>query len=63
MKPVVKKVKVIKLPSITNSEKGVFIVELIGNGLSSRAIIKKGTLSLLNNFSHAGTLVSVMDEN
>ena len=42
--PILKRKKLIQLPSITNTPKGVFIVELIGNGLSSRAIIKKGKL-------------------
>jgi len=36
---------------------------MIGNGLASRAIIKKGRLTLLSNFSHAGVELTIIDEN
>lgn len=42
---------------------GVFIVELIGNGYSSRATIKKGTLSLVHKSTIAGHLAYIIDQN
>ena len=42
---------------------GLFIVEFIGNGLSSRAVIKKGSLSLIHKPTIAGHLAYVLDEN
>jgi hypothetical protein len=42
---------------------GLFIVEFIGNGMSSRAVIKKGSLSLIHKPTIAGHLAYVLDEN
>ena len=42
---------------------GLFIVEFIGNGLSSRAVIKKGQLSLIHKPTIAGHLGYILDEN
>lgn len=42
---------------------GLFIVELMGNGVSARAVIKKGSLSLVNRSTIAGHLAYVLDEN
>jgi hypothetical protein len=42
---------------------GLFIVEFIGNGLSARAVIKKGSLSLIHKPTIAGHLAYVLDEN
>ena len=42
---------------------GLFIVEFIGNGMSARAIIKKGSLSLIHTPTVAGHLAYVLDEN
>ena len=47
-------------PSITNKI-GLFIVEFIGNGKSARAIIKKGSLSLLQKPTVAGHLAYILD--
>jgi len=33
---------------------GLFIVELMGNGVSARAVIKKGSLSLVHRSTIAG---------
>ena len=41
---------------------GLFAVELIGNGLSSRALLRKGTLRALERRSAAGHAFSVVDE-
>ncbi len=42
---------------------GLFIVEFIGNGLSARAVIKKGSLSMIHKPTVAGHLAYVLDEN
>ncbi|MAF67105.1 MAG: hypothetical protein CMJ84_15785 [Planctomycetes bacterium] len=41
---------------------GVFVVELIGGGLSSRAVIRKGSLQLRERASAAGHAFVVLDE-
>jgi hypothetical protein len=52
--------EVFKLPSLTNKI-GLFIVELIGNGVSARAVIKKGSLSLVHRSTVAGHLAYILD--
>ncbi|HEY9071239.1 MAG TPA: hypothetical protein VIV61_13360 [Candidatus Ozemobacteraceae bacterium] len=47
-------------PQIT--EPGVYVVELIGNGKSSRALIRKGRLALTQRIGAAGHVFSVYDE-
>lgn len=42
---------------------GVFIIEMIGNGFSSRATIKKGALSLIHKSTIAGQVAYIVDEN
>jgi hypothetical protein len=42
---------------------GLFIVEFIGNGMSGRAIIKKGSLSLIHKPGVAGHIAYILDEN
>jgi hypothetical protein len=44
------------------SRRGVYVVELIGNGRSSRALIRKGRLKFLERTSVAGHLFTVLDE-
>src|SRR5687767_4084518 len=44
-------------------KRGVWIVEFIGGGKSSRALIRKGGLRHLVQNTAVGTLVSVFDEN
>ena len=51
-----------KFPELTRRV-GLFIVEFIGNGLSARAVIKKGSLSLIHKPTIAGHLAYVLDEN
>jgi hypothetical protein len=41
---------------------GVFVVEFIGGGISSRALIRKGRLRFASRPGAAGTVVTVMDE-
>ena len=50
------------LPELTDKV-GLFIVEFIGNGMSSRAVIKKGSLSLIHKPTVAGHLAYILDEN
>ena len=42
---------------------GIFIIEFIGNGFSSRATIQKGALSLIHKSTIAGQLAYIVDEN
>ena len=51
-----------KFPELSNRV-GLFIVEFIGNGLSARAVIKKGSLSMIHKPTVAGHLAYVLDEN
>lgn len=62
-KPIVKTLKKLSFEGITKTRQGIFIVEMIGNGISSRAIIRKGRLSLVEGFSHSGTKLTIIDEN
>ena len=41
----------------------MFIIEFIGNGVSSRAVIKKGSLTLVHQPSIAGHIAYVINEN
>jgi hypothetical protein len=42
--------------------RGAYVVELIGNGKSSRALVQKGRLGLLQEITPAGHAFSVLDE-
>jgi hypothetical protein len=50
----------IELPQL--SRPGVYVVELIGNGRASRAVIHKGRLDLLQRSGSAGHVLRVIDE-
>ena len=41
---------------------GLFVIEFISNGYSSRAVIKKGTLSLITKSTIAGHICYILDE-
>ncbi len=49
------------LPNL--ADRGVYVVELIGNGKSSRALIRKGQLFYVERKSTAGHILTVFDEN
>ena len=49
--------------SIDTAERGVFIVDFITGRLSSRAVIHKGSLSLVYEKQKLGTLCWILDEN
>jgi hypothetical protein len=42
--------------------RGIWVVEFIGGGKSSRAVIRKGKLQTLNRIASAGVVVKVLDE-
>jgi hypothetical protein len=42
---------------------GLFVIEFISNGFSSRAVIKKGSLSLIYKSTVAGQVAYILDEN
>lgn len=42
--------------------RGLWVVELIGGGKSSRAVIRKGVLGILNETTASGHLVTILDE-
>lgn len=45
------------------NQPGIYVVEFIGNGRSSRALIRKGRLSFVQNISAAGHVFRIYDEN
>lgn len=59
--PLVRSKLDLKVPGLENKA-GVFVLELIGNGRSTRAIIKKGSLKCVTMPTSSGTLVKVLDE-
>lgn len=44
------------------ARRGVWVVDLIGNGKSSRALLRKGSLQFVTRPSSAGTALTVLDE-
>jgi len=42
---------------------GLFIIEFIGNGVSARVVIKKGSLSLIHKPTIGGHAAYILDEN
>jgi len=51
-----------KIPTI-RKQRGLWVVEFIGGGKSSRAIIRKGSLGILKQTISKGELLTVLDEN
>lgn len=51
------------IEEITHQERGVFIVEFIGGGLRSRALIKKGSLSTIRFVRRTGFEFYILDQN
>src|SRR5690606_32900994 len=43
--------------------RGVFVIEFIGNGKSSRCVIRKGKLSFVERVGAAGHIFTILDEN
>ncbi|CAK83775.1 unnamed protein product (macronuclear) [Paramecium tetraurelia] len=60
--PIKKVIKEFAFESIQKTERGTFIIEFIGNGLSCRAIIEKGRLCLKQTIVTAGYKYEIFDE-
>lgn len=58
--PLVRHLETFEFPSMVG--RGLWVVELIGNGKSSRAVIRKGRFELLQEPSTAGVAYRVIDE-
>jgi hypothetical protein len=54
--------KTIELDQIKKGKPGVFLVEILGNGISSRIIIKKGRLNLISRNTSEGILCQIINE-
>ena len=54
--------KTIELDQIKKGKRGVFLVEILGNGISSRIIIKKGRLNLISRNTSEGILCQIINE-
>ena len=48
---------------ITKTRRGVFIVEFVGDGLSTRALLRKGNLNLVRDSGDEGHEFYILDEN
>ncbi|KAF2069014.1 hypothetical protein CYY_009667 [Polysphondylium violaceum] len=59
--PISKHVETFNFPSL-QGKRGVFVLEFIGNGKSSRAIIRKGELHIISSTGPLGQVVQVVDE-
>ena len=60
--PLQRVLRTIEVPALSRHRRGVFFVELIGNGVSSRAVVRKGCLRLVERLSIAGHVLRVIDE-
>ncbi|CAD8097055.1 unnamed protein product [Paramecium primaurelia] len=60
--PIKKVIKEFSFESIQKTQRGTFIIEFIGNGLSSRAIIEKGRLCLKQQIVSAGYKYEIFNE-
>lgn len=52
--PILKSVKEFTFNPISKVERGIFIIEFIGNGIASRAVIRKGSLCIREKITPAG---------
>lgn len=59
--PVLRVPRIFKLTDLP-ARRGVWVVDFIGNGRSSRALIRKGQLHFVTRPSSAGTALTVLDE-
>ena len=53
----------IEFNKISEAKKGIFFIDFIGEGLSARAIIKKGKIHLIKKETLVGHVVTIHDEN
>ncbi|KAL4440764.1 hypothetical protein ABPG74_013745 [Tetrahymena malaccensis] len=61
--PVQKFTQTFKFENISKKSQGIFVIEFIGNGVSSRAIIRKGCLVLRQKKTVAGLACQILDQN
>ncbi|EGR27080.1 hypothetical protein IMG5_201970 [Ichthyophthirius multifiliis] len=61
--PHLKILRTFNFEKLQQAKRGIFIVEFIGNSISSRAVINKGFLSYLENNTIAGKKLTLIDEN
>ena len=54
--------KTVEFDQIPKGKPGVYLIEIIGNGISSRIIIKKGKLSLITRNTSKGILCQIINE-
>ena len=54
--------KTINLTQIPKNKRGVYLIEILGNGMSSRIIIKKGKLNLITRNTAKGILCQMINE-
>ncbi len=59
--PILRRTETFRFDSL-KGKRGVWVVELIGNGISSRALVRKGELQALTRTTVGGELVTVIDE-
>lgn len=62
-KKIIQHVEEFTFDSISKKSRGIFIIEFIGNQLSSRAVIKKGNLQLIKEETLTGHRFTILDEN
>ena len=60
--PALSRVRTFRFPELP-SRVGLFVIEFIGKGVSSRAVIKKGSLSLIQKPTSFGHQAFILDEN
>jgi hypothetical protein len=54
--------KSFEFPEIQSKLRGIFIIEFVGGGLSSRAVVRKGGLTLINQPTAKGLVFNVVNE-
>lgn len=58
--PIISKVELFTFEDM--NRRGVFIIEFLGNGLTTRAIVYKGSLNLLTTQTSSGVSFNILDE-
>ncbi|WLE95183.1 MAG: hypothetical protein QTN59_10835 [Candidatus Electrothrix communis] len=59
--PMLRHRETLAFPELSNSKPGVYVIELIGNGVSSRALIRKGRISFSQRIGAAGHVFTLYD--